>query len=570
MLGPKWVTCPDLLQADMQHCGNESEPQNSTMPLNLVYEPLDADRQNIRLVKLSAGHHHSEPLVCKIETSPLLPGLDFQSLSYAWGQDKADVSLSIGCGSLLVTSNLANALRAVRRADRAILLWVDAICINQQDVEERNHQVQLMRQIYTTAATVNVWLGSEFAGTGEAFGALEQLAMGKPLGRILLEQANKPAAIESLTALFMYPWWQRLWVIQEALLANHALVFCGSHQINFQTILQAFEMLWNEYIHTGQQLRDLCGADSIESLIRQLVLTVRRFRIVRGLVFVHSPGRPRRFRSDPKAWPFLLRTCSWSNVSDPRDKVYGTLGLFPSAVLEPDYSQDIRATYTNSTFHIIERMGNLALVSQAVSKVSLDNGLPSWVPDWRFPSNVGAPFLSFYDHFGAGRSKALKIELLDERLLKVDAALVDEVTEVGVEYNHQGCTHAADLPSMLKPTMENWMKFLAVPDKTAATFTDQFTELRAHPSISSFRSPDVAIDFAEQHHCTQRSQTSYVPGDVQTSITQSLSEAPHQPSLSSRTDVGFQSIPQQKGGQKRRSTWNDLRIVQTGQSRPSR
>ncbi|KAK3725147.1 hypothetical protein LTR37_000658 [Vermiconidia calcicola] len=535
------------------------------MSLYLVYEPLDANRQDIRLVKLFPSRCHSNPLVCDLVTSPLLPGLDFQSLSYAWGQDKADVSLSIGIGYLLVTSNLSNALRAVRRADRAILLWVDAICINQQDVEERNHQVQLMRQIYTTAATVNVWLGSEVAGTGEALSVLEQLATGRPLGRILLEQANTPAAIRSLTTLFMYPWWQRLWVIQEALLANHALVFCGSHRINFQTILQAFEMLWNEYIHTGQQLRVLCGVHSIESLIRRLELTVRRFRIVRGLVFVDSPGRPRRFRNDPKGWPFLLRTCSWSNVTDPRDKVYGTLGLFPSAVLEPDYSLDVTSTYTRSTFHIIERMGNLALVSQAVSRVSLDNGLPSWVPDWRVPSNVGSPFLSFYNHFGAGRSKALKIELLDERLLKVNAALIDEIMEVGVQYNHQECTHAADLPSMLKPTMENWIKFLRVPNLTAASFTDQFTELSAHPSASPFHSPNAAVHSVQRQHSTQRSQANFIPKSVPTSMTQSLSEAPHQPSLSSHTGLDFQSIAQQRSGQKRRSTWNDSRTYQTGQ-----
>ena len=239
--------------------------------------------------------------------------------------------------------------------------------------------------------------------------------------------------------------------------------------------MQAFEALWNEYIRTGQQLRILCGAELIDDLIRQLEMAVRRLHLVRHLVLIDLPNGSREFRNDPRMWPFLLHTCSWSSVSDPRDKVYGTLGLFNYSLLEPDYDQDVRAAYTNCTFHMLYGMGSLALLSQAISRVSLENGLPSWVPDWREPTTTTAPFLVFHDLFNAGRISSLVAQLVNSDTLRLKTALVDEVDEVGSEYDHQQCTQAADLPSILRPVMENWLKFSKIVKSVDRSFTACFT-----------------------------------------------------------------------------------------------
>ena len=186
------------------------QPPNSTYS---IYRDLKPDRQDIRLVKLLPSEDRKDPLVCYLETVPLGSSPHFHSLSYAWGQWKAEVPLKIGDRQLFITVNLENALRAVRKAEEPILLWIDAICINQQNLKERNHQVQLMRQIFTTAVTVNIWLGIPFPGAQEAFEALNQLASGVPLGMIVLKsQLKTTSVIENLTAIFKYQWWQRLWV----------------------------------------------------------------------------------------------------------------------------------------------------------------------------------------------------------------------------------------------------------------------------------------------------------------------------------------------------------------------
>ena len=178
-----------------------------------VYRPLSLERQEIRLVKLLPSEKYGDPLVCALETVDLVSIPQFQSLSYAWGLGKADVPLKVGDGVLRITTNLANALRAVRQTSDTILIWVDALCINQQDLSERNHQVQLMRQIFTSAVTVNIWLGLPFPGAQDALQLLGKLAEGMPLRGITLQsRSNTTSIVENMTAIFKYPWWQRLWV----------------------------------------------------------------------------------------------------------------------------------------------------------------------------------------------------------------------------------------------------------------------------------------------------------------------------------------------------------------------
>lgn len=197
--------------------GSAPGDEMSTQPSKLsqtVYEGLDQGSQDIRLVKLLPSRSHEDPLICFLETVSLNSRPLFESLSYAWGQAIAECPLTVGDGQLLITANLESALRAIRGTEEPVVIWVDAICINQQNLKERNHQVRLMRQIYTSAATVNIWLGTASYGVENALAVLRWLAKGTPLGKIILRmRATKtPVIIEELTAIFEHSWWQRLWV----------------------------------------------------------------------------------------------------------------------------------------------------------------------------------------------------------------------------------------------------------------------------------------------------------------------------------------------------------------------
>lgn len=289
-------------------------------------------------------------------------------------------------------------------------------------------------------------------------------------------------------------------VIQEALLAHYAVVYCGTYQIQFHTIIQAFELLWNEYLQTGKQLRAAAGAEAVEELIRTLEMTVRRLHIIRNFIFVVKPDAKRQFRDDSSTWPFMLHTCSWSNVSDPRDKVYGALGLFSHAMLEPDYSLSIEAAYVQSTFQMFKRMGNLALLSQALGRISLQNGLPSWTPDWRRPSTSTAPYLVFHQLFAAAASTKLDFNLLPGSELSVNTYIVDEITDLGLVYDHQEIKHAGDLPAVLRPVLQEWMKLVRVPILEQPSFVAQFTEKQTNPYVppSNVRGPAAGFQTMPQ------------------------------------------------------------------------
>ncbi|KAF1982758.1 hypothetical protein K402DRAFT_295350, partial [Aulographum hederae CBS 113979] len=85
----------------------------------------------------------------------------YDALSYAWESDKGTTIIQVDGHHLQVTRNLAHALRRLRRPGVARTLWVDAICINQSDNEEKSRQVGMMKNIYESASFVLIWLGPE-------------------------------------------------------------------------------------------------------------------------------------------------------------------------------------------------------------------------------------------------------------------------------------------------------------------------------------------------------------------------------------------------------------------------
>ena len=171
-----------------------------------LYQPLDGARDEIRLLHVEPNADRKAPLSCKLRTTSLTDHPAFQSLSYAWGEGTPTTTLRLEDLELDITSNLNAALCAVRRPDQALLLWVDAICINQHDLEERNHQVKLMRQIYTQASTVNIWLGDETLGSPTALGLLKKIAQGLNLYSMLrnLNPLGQQQRMTELKSIFEY------------------------------------------------------------------------------------------------------------------------------------------------------------------------------------------------------------------------------------------------------------------------------------------------------------------------------------------------------------------------------
>jgi len=192
-----------------------------------IYHALAAGE--IRVVELHPGpddiplsftlrQHHLGSEDCRFET-----------LSDCWG-DPTDRSIII-CNDtpFSVTKSLFGALKALRQEADPRTIWIDAICINQEDIDERNAQVQLMAKIYETAQEVIVWLGEEGEDSSPVLDLLRNIVAGSKMdygdqGAMGLKHnlvtagmvAKDHPAWKSLTAFLCRPWFTRVWVVQEA------------------------------------------------------------------------------------------------------------------------------------------------------------------------------------------------------------------------------------------------------------------------------------------------------------------------------------------------------------------
>jgi hypothetical protein len=104
----------------------------------------------------------------------------YVALSYAWGRQERFDDIDLNGSRFPVGKNLWQFLHHMRLRDKHITLWIDAICINQSNVKERNHQVQMMRQIYSNAQSVSVWLG-EAGDSRYSNVAMDYLAAQNPM-----------------------------------------------------------------------------------------------------------------------------------------------------------------------------------------------------------------------------------------------------------------------------------------------------------------------------------------------------------------------------------------------------
>ena len=140
---------------------------------------------SIRLIRLLGGALNDN-LRCDVSMVDIGDDLPYEAVSYVWGTSKTKPSIQVLCehgdSELEIPGNLEGALRRFRYPTSTRTLWIDSICINQSDIQERNQQVQLMGQIYRRASTVLIWLGEDVdnAKTDQACSCMNSLKSARP------------------------------------------------------------------------------------------------------------------------------------------------------------------------------------------------------------------------------------------------------------------------------------------------------------------------------------------------------------------------------------------------------
>jgi hypothetical protein len=235
----------------------------------MVYEPLDPSNPDVRLLSIEPASDN-EKLVCSLTTVSLAGKPRYIAVSYVWGAPNDTTEVIINGHQVNITSNLYSLLLQCRRwagsrtdTEGDIVpsnFWVDAICINQRDNAEKSHQVRMMGSIYSQASEVISWLGKDESNQyALAMGAIVTIAGDDTSGDFLevielvpwLLQADDADEILpnktwlGVKALFEDPYWQRVWILQEVVLAQEdsLMLWAGRHTIPFYQLLHFIQIV---------------------------------------------------------------------------------------------------------------------------------------------------------------------------------------------------------------------------------------------------------------------------------------------------------------------------------------
>ena len=325
----------------------------------------------------------------------------FFALSYVWGAEKPTERLDIEQSVLRITPSLSILLHQFEaRRDDVRFIWIDQICINQQDDVEKAVQVKMMRDIYVSAHKVLVWLGPSTEGSDLAMDSIMPLddSIGVlPESRFAHDDIYSRLPGEddpfwpALVDLYARPWFDRLWVLQEAILAKDAEILCGSRSTPWAAIA-SFAIKMYELKPFA-----LLRVFKAQSDSAQVPWGLNSIRDIENMRSSEAKG------SKPPFWTYLSlgQKC---NVTNPLDRVYGLLGLLASEELvrsiDIRYDWEPWQGYLHFCKAFIERDPDLALFSLARC-VSKPKELPSWCPNFNSPSNVAQIYCDYPD-FCAG------------------------------------------------------------------------------------------------------------------------------------------------------------------------
>lgn len=491
-----------------------------------LYEPLSLP-QAIRILCLNPGQWN-DPLRCSLKPVDLGTAPAYEAVSYAWGDESERAVVWCDGSALSVTRNLFEALQVYRRRDRVRYLWADAICIDQVNVSERNHQVQLMAEIFSGASRVLVWLGPgdffsiqvafdfacrhvnrycrEYLRDGEVAsyrwrGAKRAFSDGESKSRP--SKAIGRCTVLALTQLFSCPYFRRGWVIQEIALSKTAEVHWGHGRISVHWLghLAYFLLTTLDYefcddLAVYEGLRDF---DSMFTILKQ----------------TQGSARQRTFGD-------LLEKTRGALFKDPRDRIFGMLGLQSrtrswssglASALKPDYDASLLQCFKTASDTLLVDNKDLIILALVQHDQDIEEDWPSYVPhfdQWLIED------LS-YQHWrcsGGSVASVSKSSNSDKDCLVLQGFRVDTIASIIGGY--ESSSSDVDLQGLLQRLFQQFdlerAAWSATAGRTTGDIDDAFIDLdfnaRHLEEFTAFLSWNLAthgpLEFGSQDPTVQR------------------------------------------------------------------
>ncbi|KAI1370530.1 heterokaryon incompatibility protein-domain-containing protein [Hypoxylon crocopeplum] len=310
-----------------------------------------------------------------------------------WGPPRPTYNISVnGDKAFPISRNLRKALDDLRYPDKTRVVWADAICINQLDITEREHQAKLMRQIYACAEVACAWIDHNVGPGGGPFEDLPRLGHG-----VEIDDFFDPAYWYPVADIFRNPYWRRLWIQQELILARRHQVYCRRNVFDGQELLQ-FQKNVNDTIFKAfkvqsprlQLSRYIDGRGKGEPVVPQIlyggILRARREIAKAQKSSKRSDRSSGQIEVDPAAVTGSLLDLFYQSeglrMTDPKDRVYGVLGIATDTSeddIAVDYNAPVVQVYSQVFRLFIKRYRSLAFLCFGSPISNSELSLPTWM-----------------------------------------------------------------------------------------------------------------------------------------------------------------------------------------------
>ncbi|KAF5529068.1 het-6-heterokaryon incompatibility [Fusarium mexicanum] len=359
------------------------------------YQPLKSDELRLLLVKLG----DTDLIRVELKTVKSRTSQRFWALSYVWGARENPATILLNNQPFSITRNLYNALYQYRRhafhgynSDKA-MLWVDAICINQNDQVEKSIQVPRMSEIYGQCERVLAWLGpvdsdeevnvSRLAEKLKQFHSPadlvsqdlsedERITAFMQAGRSDESSATEVESVrDALRSIGHRPWFRRIWILQEAVLAKkQPILLCGPHELGYEIFFKTWVLMLNPS-EDGQLLYSFMAENPVRFKAIELVY--------KNILQSRSETAPEQAKGS------LLNETTELEATVAHDRLYALIGLLacdalPPA-LQPDYTQSFEKLCYKFTMFILEQTQDIRVLN--LGTVGNLPAVPSWTPDLR-------------------------------------------------------------------------------------------------------------------------------------------------------------------------------------------
>lgn len=328
------------------------------------------------------------------------------------------------------------------------LIWIDAICINQSNIEEKGTQVSMMDLIYSRASFVVAWLGPEDNHTEAGLRALHTLSRHADKFRQSQiepfagtdENHYKDAVIplitknewDGLASIYQRQWFRRAWIVQEAVLPDTLIAYCGRHMLSIHELGVVAESIRITEARSGtSRSRSYAPLNDIAVSVEWNMAEVFKWR--ENMYWTHRGETEEERRKYREGFTLgrLVGDFRTFLASDARDKVFslgGILNVFGGERSGADYRRPAASVFAEATRRIISEEGNLQVLASCAHGAGNPRELPSWVPDFAVP---GAGAVPAFVADGNLPFSGLGEQVADSPVLTIQGVRVGTISEAG-------------------------------------------------------------------------------------------------------------------------------------------